>query len=119
MATAESLASQVVDSSDQIYYDPSFKNILEQHLPHFRERALGEYQLTAQLEDNIAVKCDGDFRKVCIELGVPQYLHWLTLRINKLKNYSDYRKTQKTVVLVEDDLLNRLRLIHTTTHQIL
>lgn len=119
MSQAPSLSYLVSDEAPAIYYEKEFKEVLEQHLPQFRALALGEHQLSTILEDNIALKCDGDFRKVCVEMRIPQHLQWLTLRINNLKNYADYKKTMKSILLVENDLLQRLRLIYSTTHQII
>ena len=111
------LTDQPEKQGDVTFYDDEFKTIIEQNMSYIMIAASNHDGLRNAVEITPAEAnaCAGDFRKVCVHLGIPLYLHWVTARLNGLTAYEDYDGKLTTIMLVDESILQRLKLTNSVT----
>lgn len=62
-----------------IYYNPDFRHVLEDHLTILREDPATEVVV---IKPNEGYKYEYDLCGYLSYLNVPMYLHWITMRVN-------------------------------------
>lgn len=111
------LSDQAERQGDVTFYDEEFLTIVEQNMTYIRSAASDASGLrnVAEIPPSEAVACQGDFRKVCVYLGIPLYLHQITARLNGLLSFEDYDSIQTSIVLVDEGILQKLKLTNSVT----
>lgn len=84
---------------DERYFDPSFRNELEAHVKWLREHATTGPKANSEFG---RYKFEFDMFGLFRHLGIPEKLHWLTMRMNKFTN--PYQSTAHIdIFLVPDE----------------
>ncbi|MEQ5216110.1 hypothetical protein ABN214_15445 [Proteus terrae] len=96
-------------AKQRIYYDPSFRVVLQHHIPMLRKKI----KPTNVPIDLVSYNEHGDFRMFLAEIGVPQHLHWLTMHLNGITNTVDWYPLENGLYLIDEDeelLVNTINL---------
>lgn len=111
------LSDDTDKQGDIAFYDENFMTVIEQNMQYIRNAVSNADGLrnASEISPAEAVACHGDFRKVCVHLGIPLYLHWVTARLNGLTAYEDYDSSLTTILIVDESILHRLNLTNSVT----
>lgn len=115
MATSTPLYKTMTNDGNAVYYDETFRNVLEYHLEMFK---VDRFHTKMNVEDHIAYKFEHDFYGLLAQLGVPVQHHWLTMRLNGMRTPTDYRSDLVVVLVPDFNEVDRIRSTHTTIHKI-
>lgn len=87
----------------------AFRRVLEDHLTYFRNHPqLRSTRVTPQQADMYR----GDFYGLLIELGVPEEMHWITLRINHLHSPGDYQEEKTEIYAMPSGVVTKILNMH-------
>jgi hypothetical protein len=115
MRMAESLWKGMFNDGPSIYYNPSFRVVLEYHLEWLRTRPR---TVQAEIPLNMALRHEFDLFGFLKEIGIPEQLHWIVMRVNGLTSPEQFR-TDSPVLLIPDIAdIDELRTTFTTVHKI-
>lgn len=106
-----SLAELNIDQNDTIYHREDFKCIIEQNLTYIKNYTanVANAQNVAVLPASEAAACDGDFRKVAAYFKIPLSMVWVTMRVNDLFGYEDYKKEMVNIIIPDYEVIYRLK----------
>lgn len=107
MALTDNL--NVTDSAG--YYEPAFRRVLEEHLHLIRALANNRVVTITPMQ---ALRYKGDFYGLLNEFDVPDYLKWVTLRVNNFISPADGHENLTAVLLVDQQYIRRLYNTHRT-----
>lgn len=112
-----SLADYNIDQIDMMYKSDDFKNIIEQNLDYIVNSSTNEngFLQTAEVPDNEAAACEGDFRKVCAFLGIPIHMSWIVMRVNGLMHFAEYKRELTHILIPDYSLIYGLGLKNAVT----
>lgn len=105
----DTLFNQLASNDAALFYNPDFKDFIEMNLADLR-RASVENSPIFELTEAQRARADRNFNLLCNMANVPYHLHWLTLRINNLYCFSDYRPSNVELYKVDTNKLAELRL---------
>ena len=105
----ESLVTQLRNTNGVIFYNPDFKDFLEMNMADLRKASL-ENAPIFELSDTQRARATRNFNLLCNMANVPFHLHWVTLRVNNLYRYSDYRPSMMDIYKVDSEKLAELQL---------
>lgn len=100
---------------DQIYYTEAFRNVLEDHMPFFRNHPSTKY---VSITPAYAYANDKDFIGLLNTLNVPRYLHWLIMRMNDLSSPQDFDGLTLSIITPDPTLVQRIKAAHTADNRI-
>lgn len=89
------------------YYDESFKNTLEAHLPTLRNSAKTRTVVISPLQ---SVVYKGNLYGLLNELRVPSFQHWIVMRLNAMFSSFELDDSISTLLLPDMAELEQLRL---------
>ena len=92
-----------------VYNDKSFIHLVESMV----NEVLVEYK---QIEAIDTHKFEFDFYGLLKRYNVPRELHYITLRLNNLKNPTDYQSEDLFIVVPENGQVPRLRKLFKSTY---
>ncbi len=102
-----SVSDSMVKLGDDIYYEESFRNVLETHLTLLK-RSNSKAEL---IPNDLVYQFEGNFLGLLRNRGIQQHLHWLYMRVNGFTNPNEFgaelRSSQQRAVafyLVSPDL---------------
>lgn len=107
------LLNRTSDDGNSGYYNEAFRNEMEVHLPYLRFSRLS-YDIN--VSPDIAYRFEGDFFGLLLALvSMPKQYHWITMRMNNMKDPTEYRRDQLTLRLPQvsdiDSLFSAFRAI--------
>lgn len=97
-----------------IYYDPSFRNTLEDHLTYLRQSKETNILTISPFH---AIKYKGDLFGLLIQYGVPNEYHWLVMRINNMVSPTDIDEKISTLSVPSYSLVERIRSTYVTQNK--
>ncbi len=100
----------VEGSSD--YYDPSFRAVLEAHLPLLRQSARS-YRVT--VGPNKTIVYNRDLFGFLNEINVDANLHWLVMRMNNFFSSYDFTSPCDSLLMPHSEDVDKLRQSWKTT----
>ena len=109
-------------SGDPVYYDPTFRTVIETHLDILASPPMAK---NMPITPDKVYQYEGDFYGLLSELGVQPHLHWIFLRVNGMYNpnefgmelHDDFRREYDwSLIVPSTDLIRDLRQLHTTTN---
>lgn len=115
MAYGSPLASEMEHDGPSIYYDETFRNMIEFHLDWLRTRVS---TVTAQVPGNLLLRHEYNFYGLLYELKIPAHLHWIILRLNGLTDPHEYRSHMTQIYIPDNADINTLRTTFSTVHKI-
>ena len=102
---AQRLQDRLEEPGPAVYYEPGFRQIVEDHLTYLRGHETTEKN---SIRPRVAHGCQGDFYCVLSYYGIPREHHWLTLRVNGLTSPLDYDSTMDQMLLCSPTTISRL-----------
>lgn len=112
-----SLGDLDIDNGDIIFFTEGFRAILEQNLEYIKSTTANSTGLTnyGSLTDSEAVAFEGDFRKVCVHLNIPNHMVWVVMRVNGMLHYEDFNRTKREIIIPDYELIYKLKLATAVT----
>lgn len=107
--------TDALNTSSNGYYEPDFRRVLEEHLPLIKKR---QANTVLAVEPYLAVRFKGDFFGLLAHLQVPDYLQWITMRVNGFISPMDVNDDIRTVTTVDATFIRRLYNTHRTQSKI-
>ena len=102
-------------AGSDIYYDPAFRNVLEDHMTVLRNSPNTTTQTVPQMS---AYVFEYDFFGLLATFNIPPYLHWLTMRMNKMTSPSENRASLTTFLSPDPEEVDKIRGSYTSTRVI-
>lgn len=81
-----SILSKFANPGQDIWYDPIFKAVLEDHLSYLKDHPNTQVQI---LEPNSVIKYRFDLYSLFRFYGIDQQYHWLVMRLNNFETPID------------------------------
>ena len=106
-ANMDTLVDRMRSDKAVLFHQPKFKEFLEMHMLDLAKASKKEGR-TFDISEKQRSRADKDFSFLCNIVGIPFDMHWLTLRVNGLKTYNEYRYTMKEIYYVNQDKLDSL-----------
>lgn len=106
------ISQKQIDPGAAVYYDPAFRRVLETHFGLLRNL---QDTRVVQIEDNLAYKYENDFYGLLQEKAVPEYLHWVILRVNDMVDPRDYQSSMNQFLYPPHEVVENIRRIYATT----
>lgn len=94
-----------------IYYDASFRAVLEDHMTYLRNH---EQTTLQQLEPHLVNKWRGDLFGFLSTLNIPAHYHWLIMRLNSMSAPTDFDLNVETLMLPSTSEVEKIKAIHVT-----
>ena len=107
-----SLAELSLDSVDVMYQSENFKIIVEQNLDYIKTNSTNQngFLQTVEVSDAEAAACEGDLRRVCVYLKIPQHMVWIVMRVNDMQHHAEYKRSLTHILIPDYDLIYSLGL---------
>lgn len=102
-------------ASANIFYDPTFRNVLEDHMSFLRADSRTK-QLNIEPEQ--AYRFEGDLFGLLAYYKLPAYMHWVTMRMNQMSSPQDAGRDITLLVFPDERTLSQIRQSHMTTRRI-
>lgn len=112
---AASLWKSMTNDGTRVYYDESFRNVLEAHLSYLKNSSRS---INARIPEEIAIRNEYDFFGVLLELGIQHQLHWLVMRMNGFYSPTEYTADTLQIIIPDQTDVDAIRTRHTTIHKI-
>jgi len=104
------------DFGTAIYYDDEFRSVLEDHMTNLRTSST---TTTLTVDEHAAlVVYKYDFYGLLAFYNVPYQLHWITLRMNNMKNRADPIPSSLVLLIPNQRYVDQIRSSHMTTRVI-
>lgn len=103
------------DDGALTYYDEDLRLALELHIPYLLKNGRSTQ---VPIEPHKAARHEYDFYSLLLDLHIPPYLHWITLRINNMTSPSEYSRDMLSVFIPNPQIIENLKSINTTIHRI-
>lgn len=104
---------QMVNLGPEAFYTPEFRQVIEDHLYGIRA---DESTRVEFLTGNQPYVYEHDFYGLLLQYNVPYHLHWVTMRLNELKNpYQNLDDLKVILIPNEQKLLQILSQWRTVT----
>ncbi len=103
--------SMQVSFGPNIYYDPVFRNVLEDHMSFLRTHP-GTKILN--IEPIYAYKYEGDLSGLLTQYRIDVKLHWIIMRMNNYYSFSENNENLSSLIIPDGDSIERIRESHKT-----
>jgi hypothetical protein len=97
------------------YYDPAFRQVLEDHLNFFRNHPS---TVLLTVEAARAYKYESDLFSLMAIYNVPTHFHWLVMRVNKMVMPSESTRNLTSLMIPDFGIVERIRSAHSTSRSI-
>lgn len=104
-----------VDSGAGIYYDDSFRVVLEDHMTYLRTHPQSRI---IQVEPHVADRWAGDLYGLLISMKVPPYLHWIIMRMNGMLSPRDCNSELRALLVPNNKVLETIKNVHKTKSKV-
>jgi hypothetical protein len=104
--------SLLFDEGASVYYDESFRNVIEDHMTYLRTHPRTGMRV---VEPGRAYKYEADFYGLLQFYNIPAALHWTVLRMNRLTSPSEFSLDIETILVPDPDVIEHLRSSHMST----
>lgn len=98
-----------------IYYDPAFRNVLEDHLSYLR--AL-QSTVRRAVSPGEAYRFEYDLFGLLKIYGVEAHLHWVVMRLNNYTSPDEFRADVTELLVPDATVVDRIRQSHQATRRI-
>lgn len=104
---------QMVCLSQLSYYDPGFRQVLEDHLTFIK--SLESTQVEA-ISPESAWHYKGDFFRLLRDMNIPSHLHWYIMRMCGYHSPDEAGEELSEIYIPNQEQLEQMRNNHSTTH---
>ena len=108
------LTARIDVSTPDLYYDPRFRILIEQHLADLKNYK-GNTSLKVEPIDLDTF--DGNLYGYLFSQRVPVSQHWIIMRMNGMDSTLDFNENHGTLILPYMENVDRLREIYNTVHK--
>lgn len=98
-----------------IYYDPAFRNVLEDHMTFLREHPQTS---VLNVEPTQAYRFEHDLFGLLAHYGVSRAFHWVVMRMNKMTTPTELTRDAVQLLVPETRLVEQIRQSHMTKRRI-
>lgn len=98
-----------------LHYDAGFRRVLEDHMTYLRSHAS---TISMDVDAGVAYRFESDFYGLLNNFRVPAYLHWLTLRMNRLVNPTDFKAEARPILIPNETVVGRILQSHQTSRRV-
>lgn len=106
------LVQLINDPGADVYYSPAWQQMMESHLRATINRA---DNTVLNFTPAQAYKYEGDLAGLLTELKVKPCYHWLLMRFNDMRTYTDFDGVQTSLRVPNFTFIERLTEVHKTT----
>lgn len=99
-----------------IYYDPQFRVILEDHMTYLREHP---QNILLNVESPYAYKYEGDLFGLLSHYNISFEFHWLIMRVNGYSSPTQTKDTLNRLIIPNTNVITRIRTVYETRSSIL
>ncbi len=100
------------DPGADVFYTPEWQLMIETHLPLILARSDNAILSCSPAQ---AYKYEGDLAGLLTELNVNPCYHWLLMRMNNMRTWTDYDGVKTVLVIPNYTFISRLTEVHKTT----
>lgn len=97
-----------VGLTDLDYYDPVFRNVLEDHFSYFKSLTSTK---VVPIDGYLAVRYEYDFYGLMQQQGIPERLHWLVMRLSGYTSPDQMQSTLQSYYLPDPNLVETIHSI--------
>jgi hypothetical protein len=105
----------MIQDGSKIYYDPDFRNVLEDHLTFLKTHSTTR---NIVMDPQRVYKYESDLFGLLNDYNVPVSLHWLTMRMNDMTSPTDADLSITTLLLPDSSTVDQIRQSHMTTRKV-
>ncbi len=110
-----SINNLAIDPGNAIYYQSDFRIVLESHFDFLREHPTTN---TISIDPHKVYVFEFDFYSLLAYYAIPAYMHWLTMKINKIDSPTDFPSDIIELKVLSPDTVEKILQIYKTTHRI-
>lgn len=104
------------DSGAAIFYDDSFRAVLEDHMTYLRTHPQSRI---IQVEPHVADRWAGDLYGLLISLNIAPYLHWVIMRMNGMLSPQDCDGQLRALQIPYNKVLETIKNVHKTKSKVI
>lgn len=93
------------------YFEDSFRRMIEDHLTLIRQKGVSQ---TITLTPILGVRFQGDYFGLLTSLKIPNFMQWITMRVNGLLSPFELKADMTSITIVDTDYIRRLYNTHRT-----
>lgn len=101
----------LADHGSNIYYDPAFRNVLEDHMSFLKTHPDTK---KINIESVYAYKYVGDLSGLLKHYNIDIYLHWVIMRMNGFTSFNEAGENIVELLLPDSRAIERIRQLHST-----
>ena len=102
-----SLSEQLLNPGPEVYYDPAFRAVFEDHLNYILNTQRGNMGVQS-VDDNTAARFAGDWRGLAMTMQIEPHMSWFQMRINGWTSTTEYDGVQKDFYILRNNVVDQL-----------
>jgi hypothetical protein len=102
-----SLIDKLFNPGPEVYYDPEFRNVFEDHLNWLLNTKQSSFT-SEVVDDNTAGRFAGDWRGLMLAMNKEPYMAWYHMRVNGYSSTTEYPGHQTTIRLISNTEVDKL-----------
>lgn len=104
-----------INEGSAIFYTESFRRVLDSHMDYLRNH---ELTTILDLEPDVVYRYEFDFYGLLAKYGVPDYMHWIVLRMNRFISPQEFPSDISQIHVPSAEVVEQIRQIFTTTRRL-
>jgi hypothetical protein len=109
-----SLLNLMVDPGPDIFYNPEFRNVLEDHMTWLREN----HCQPVVLKPDESYQWRGDFFGLLSQKGVARQYHWVVMRLNEYTSPHQFEQDTQAILLPNETVIEKIAQSHNSLPRI-
>jgi hypothetical protein len=109
---ADDVSQYAVQAGPDIYYNPSFMRVLDDHMTYLRQHPK---TTTMTVQPIQAARYRFDLRGLFIELAIPAQFHYVVMRMNQLTSFQDVPETLTDLLVPDETVVTTLASVARST----
>lgn len=105
----------MLSAGPSIYYDDSFRNVLEDHLWYLKNHSSTS---VLSIEPIKAYKYEYDLYGLLNNYSINMNLHWIIMRLNNMTDPTEVTRDLKMLLIPDIRVIEQIRQSHMTTRRI-
>lgn len=103
------VTDKLLDAGPDIFYDDSFRLVLEDHLELIKKN---KHLETINIIPHLTYKFERDIYGLLNELNYPRNYHWIIMRVNGYHNPSELKSDVTQLLIPNFQQIENLRKVH-------
>ena len=110
-----SIDSLMAIQGASVYYGPSFRNVLEDHLTYLKGL---DSTTVINVEPIVAYKYEFDLYSLLFYYDIPMHLHWLVMRLNGFTSPTEATADITSLLIPDSTVVDQIRQSHMSTRRV-